>query len=281
MEIITDIEGMSSFADKALTDGKSIGFVPTMGALHDGHLDLIKEARRGNECVVVSIFVNPVQFDRKDDLESYPVTRRRDHDLSRRNGVDVVFEPEVSAMYPDGCCDTRVEVDGVSGILCGRDRPGHFRGVATVVVKLFNIVRPHKAYFGEKDLQQSVVIRRLAKDLNIGTEIVVLPTVRDKDGMAYSSRNRLLGSHERLDALSICMALNNAKSLVRSGVVDSCEIVRRVTESIRSRKSVTKIDYVAVVDRDTLADAAVVTGRESILVAVWIGNTRLIDNCRL
>lgn len=280
MKIITDIKGMKSFSSKMREEGKSIGFVPTMGALHEGHVSLIRKARDGNECVIISIFVNPAQFDRKDDFLSYPVDRANDHELALKNGVDIVFEPEVDDMYPDGF-ETYIDQKRLPNRLCGLNRPGHFRGVSTVVTKLFNIVKPHKAYFGEKDLQQSAIIRRLVKDLNMDVEIVVLPTVRSAEGAACSSRNRLLSAEERLDALSLYDALNNAQSLIKSGVRDSREIIGSVIKIINSKKNVKKIDYVSIVNQDTLEDSLTINGQEIIAMAVWIGNTRLIDNCRL
>ncbi|MGR3319787.1 MAG: pantoate--beta-alanine ligase [Candidatus Anammoxibacter sp.] len=280
MKIITDIKEMQFIADKKRGGGDSIGFVPTMGALHKGHLGLIKNARNDNGCVIVSIFVNPAQFDRNDDLLAYPVDRANDHELALESGVDILFEPHADEMYPNGF-DTYVDLERLSNRLCGANRPGHFKGVATVVTKLFNIVKPHRAYFGEKDLQQSVIVKRLVKDLHMDVEIVVLPTVRNDDGIACSSRNRLLSIEERVDALSLNDALNNAQSLVKSGVRDAGEIIRSVQKIINSRKSARKIDYISVVNHETLEDIQDINGQESIAVAVWVGNTRLIDNCRL
>ncbi|MGR3177922.1 MAG: pantoate--beta-alanine ligase [Candidatus Anammoxibacter sp.] len=280
MKIITDIKEMQFVAGKTRGEGNSIGFVPTMGALHKGHLSLIKKARDDNGCVIVSIFVNPAQFDRKDDLLAYPVDGANDHELALENGVDILFEPQADEMYPNGF-DTYVDLERLSNRLCGANRPGHFKGVATVVTKLFNIVKPHRAYFGEKDLQQSVIVKQLVEDLNMDVEVVALPTVRNDDGVAYSSRNRLLSTEERIDALSLNDALNNAQSMVKSGVRDAGEIIRGVQKIISSKKSVQKIDYISVVNNETLEDIQDINGQESVAVSVWLGNVRLIDNCRL
>ena len=280
MEIVASIKLMKSCVDKLRASGKSIGFVPTMGALHEGHLSLIKKARNDSQYVVVSIFVNPIQFNRNDDLLSYPIDRINDHELALRSGVDFVFEPDAKEMYPDGF-DTCINQQTLANRLCGIDRPGHFSGVSTVLAKLFNIIKPHKAYFGEKDFQQTVIVKRLVEDLNIDVKIIILDTVRDIDGIALSSRNRLLSNEERVDALCLYEALKNAKASVKSGVRDSNVIIKSVIEIINSKKNVRKIDYVAIVNRDTLEDVPVVNGHEVIVLAVWIGNVRLIDNCRL
>ena len=259
-------------------ENKCIGFVPTMGALHDGHLKLIKEAVKYTDYVVVSIFVNPIQFDKKNDLLSYPVDVFRDHETARKNGVNVIFEPDVDEMYPSGFC-TFVDTDGLPEYLCGGDRPGHFRGVSTVVLKLFNIVRPHIAYFGEKDFQQSVIISRMVKDLDMDIKVEVLPTIRDDDGLALSSRNRRLNGLERTDALCLFESIEMAKKLVRSGITDAAEIKKSCRQIINAKRCVRKIDYVSVVNKNTLLDVPFVDKSGLLAMAVWIGDTRLIDNC--
>ncbi|MGR3219541.1 MAG: pantoate--beta-alanine ligase [Candidatus Anammoxibacter sp.] len=280
MKIITDIKEMQLVAGKIRGDGNSIGFVPTMGALHKGHLSLIKKAKDDTGCVIVSIFVNPTQFDKTDDFLSYPVAGANDHELALENGVDILFEPRADEMYPDGF-DTYVDLARLSNRLCGADRPGHFKGVATVVTKLFNIVRPHMAYFGEKDLQQSVIVKQLVEDLNMDIEIVALPTVRNDDGIACSSRNRRLSADERADAISISDALKTAQSMVNAGVRDASDVISRAREIISAKKNVRKIDYISVVNNETLECVKDINGQESIAVAVHVGGVRLIDNCRL
>ena len=275
--IVTDIKEMKSLVNQLRDKPGSIGFVPTMGALHKGHVSLIKRARAENEHVIVSIFVNPVQFDRQDDLLSYPRDFKNDCDIAGKSGTDIIFVPEAGLMYPDGFV-TYVDCKGLSGRLCGADRLGHFKGVATVVIKLFNIVKPHKAYFGQKDFQQTVIIKRIVNDLNLDVEILILPTVRDNNGLACSSRNRLLNNDEQLDALCLYESIKMAGSLIESGVKDSALIIREIVDLINAKKNVKKIDYVSIVDCDTLQDVTVINGKSVIALAVWLGNVRLIDN---
>lgn len=277
MQIVADIKEMKSLVNQLRDKSVSIGFVPTMGALHKGHASLIKRARAENEHVIVSIFVNPVQFDRKDDLLSYPRNFENDCDIAEKNGTDIIFAPDAGLMYPDGFT-TYVDCNGLADRLCGINRPGHFKGVATVVIKLFNIVKPHKAYFGQKDFQQTVIIKRIVDDLNLDVEILILPTVRDNNGLALSSRNRLLSSSEQLGALCLYESIKKAGSLIESGVSDSALIIREIVDMINAKKSVKKIDYVSIVDRDTLQDVTVINGKNAIALAVWVGNVRLIDN---
>lgn len=280
MQIIKSVSKMRFAADQMRINGGSVGFVPTMGALHEGHVSLIKRAVKDNECVVLSIFVNPIQFDRDNDLSRYPVQREKDREIAGELGVDIVFEPEVEEMYPDGFA-TFVDFNKLTNVLCGAERPGHFRGVATVVTKLFNIVRPHRAYFGQKDFQQSVVIKRLVMDLDLDVEIVVLPICREADGLACSSRNVHLNRQERLDALSLFKAIKEAGSMVDSGIRDSGEIIRSVGALIKSGESVKKIEYISIVDVDTLENLDFVNGKSVLVMAVRVGDTRLIDNCIL
>jgi len=278
MKIVSVVEEMKHISRSIHDKNKSIGFVPTMGALHDGHLSLIKEAVKFNDYVVVSIFINPIQFDKKKDLQAYPTNKLRDHEIAKKIGVSVLFEPTVNEMYPAGLC-TFVDTEGLPLNLCGGARSGHFRGVSTVVVKLFNIVKPEIAYFGEKDFQQSVIVTRLVKDLDMEVKIAVLPTVRANDGLALSSRNMRLNGVERSDALCLFEAIKNTKMLVESGVTDAASIKKSCLRIINVKKSVKKVDYVSVVNRDTLLDVPYVDESALLAMAIWVGETRLIDNC--
>ncbi len=280
MQVIKDLKQMQLAVDKRRQNGEHVGFVPTMGALHEGHVSLIKKARDDNRCVVVCIFLNPIQFDRKEDLIAYPIQLEQDHKIAEKSGVDIVFEPDAAEMYPDGF-DTFVDVCNITDLLCGAERPGHFRGVATVVTKLFNIVKPDKAYFGQKDFQQTVVIKRLVKDLCLGVEIVVLPVVREPDGLAFSSRNRHLSLKERTDALLIFKGIKEARLMVGSGAKNSDEVIKCVEGIIKSGECVKEIDYIAIVDEQTLGNMSVVNSNSVLVIAVWVGKTRLIDNGQL
>jgi len=276
MRLICSIKKMYEFSKIAHLKGKTVGFVPTMGYLHEGHLSLIKKARRENDFVVVSIFVNPIQFGPKEDFKRYPRDLKRDMKLAESCGTDVIFYPDAKDMYPKGF-KTYVNVEQLSDKLCGRFRPGHFKGVATVVTKLFNIVCPDIAYFGQKDAQQAIIIKRMVKDLNIPVKIKVLPIVREKDGLAMSSRNTYLNEKERKDALVLYQALNLAKDLIKSGITDSGKIIDRLRRFIKKKKNA-KIDYISVVDTDNLNPVKKVSKKCLIALAVWIGRTRLIDN---
>jgi pantoate--beta-alanine ligase len=267
---------MSDYSAKARLRGKAIGFVPTMGALHEGHLSLILRARKENKLVVVSIFVNPAQFGPKEDFRKYPRTFRHDAKLCKDSGVDAIFYPSVSAMYPEGF-GTYVSVEGLSDCLCGGSRPGHFKGVATVVAKLFNIVGPDIAYFGAKDAQQSVIIRKMAQDLNIPVEVKVMPTVREASGLVLSSRNAYLSAGEKKDALVLARALSFAEYLVKNGLRDTSRVVSAMRQLIRKKRSA-RIDYISIVDAETLESVKRIRGNELIALAVYIGKTRLIDN---
>ena len=258
--------------------GQRVGFVPTMGALHRGHGRLIEVARERSEAVAVSIFVNPLQFDRKDDLERYPRTLDADLKICNELGVDFVFAPPVNEMYAvEPLCTVTVKrlTDG----LCGRFRPGHFDGVATVVAKLLCAVRPDIAVFGEKDFQQLAVIRRMTQDLELGVEILGVPTVRDADGLALSSRNAYLSAHERGRALALPHALEEARDAIHSG-----KPVEPVLDRARDRLSdagFSRIDYFALVDSETLEPLETASGEMRLIAAAVIGNTRLIDNVRV
>lgn len=259
--------------------GARVGFVPTMGAFHDGHLSLMRRARRECELVVVSIFVNPAQFNDPADLAKYPRDEARDVVLASSAGVDVVFAPAAEDMYPDGFATT-VEVSGVSEPLEGAHRgAAHFRGVATVVAKLFNIVAPHVAYFGQKDAQQALVVRRMVRDLDFAIDIAVCPTVREPDGLAMSSRNVRLGAEDRVKALALKAALDAAAAAVGEGERRADAVIARATAVMRGLG--VEPEYVAAVDAATLRETATLRGETLIAVAAPVGAVRLIDNCIL
>ncbi len=266
---------MRRLADRLRVSGR-VGFVPTMGCLHEGHLSLVRIARRNADHVVVSLFVNPMQFGAGEDLARYPRDIARDRRLLRREGVDVLFHPAGSGMYPEGYC-TGVEVERLSTGLCGESRPGHFRGVTTVVAKLFNIVRPRVAVFGQKDAQQAFIIRRMVRDLDFDVEIVVGPTVREADGLAMSSRNAFLTPKQREQAPVLYQSLQLARQLVRSGETSAARVRSRMRRLLRTRPGV-RVQYVALVDTGELKPVKVVLGEVLIAVAAFLGRTRLIDN---
>ena len=257
-------------------DRARIALVPTMGALHAGHLSLVEIARRHADKVVASVFVNPTQFDRADDFARYPRDRERDGALLAAAGVDVVFAPQASDIYPPGA-PTTVTVEQLSEPLCGAHRPGHFSGVATVVLKLFLIVQPHVAVFGEKDYQQLALIRRLVRDLHLEIDVVGAPIAREADGLALSSRNRHLDAAERAAATCLARALDAAEARVATGEAEAEAIVAVASGEI-ARVPQARAEYVALVHPDTLAPVATVDGTALLALAVWIGNTRLIDN---
>jgi pantoate--beta-alanine ligase len=259
--------------------GRRIGLVPTMGALHDGHASLIRACRKHNDVSVVSIFVNPIQFGPGEDLKKYPRTLRADLALCRKIGVDFVFAPSAGEMYPAGFL-TFVEVRRLGDGLCGVSRPGHFRGVTTVVAKLFNAVLPEKAYFGRKDAQQAAIIRRMTADLNFPVSIEVMPIVREKDGLAISSRNRYLSAGERADALVLHGALRLGRKMISSGCVQASKVISAMERYVSAVKSAS-IDYISIVDAGTLEPVYRLSGRCLIALAVKIGTTRLIDNCEV
>lgn len=259
---------------------KRIGLVPTMGALHAGHARLIEHARRDCDCVVVTIFVNPLQFDRRDDLERYPRTLLADLGICASLGTDIVFAPAAEEMYPSppSCV---VEVGRVADHLCGRYRPGHFRGVATVVLKLFQIVQPHRAYFGEKDAQQLAVIRHLVRDFNVPIEIEGIATVREADGLALSSRNQGLAPAERAIARVLYEAICGAKALIEGGATDASAVKQSAAARIPADDRL-RLEYLEVVDPDSLQPVERIGGSVLVAGALWVGATRLIDNmlCR-
>jgi len=276
METITDPRAMQAWADRQHAAGRRIALVPTMGALHEGHLELVRTARARAERVVVSVFVNPMQFNRRDDFERYPRVLDEDAASCASAGVDVVYAPPAGAMYPEGFA-SGVEVAGVCEPLCGQSRPGHFRGVTTVVTKLFHAVRPDAAVFGEKDWQQLAVIRRMTADLDFGIEIVGVPTVREADGLALSSRNRLLGAEARTAARCVPRALAAAAAAVTAGDTAAAVLVERATGAIAA-EPLARLEYAEIRDPDSLTDVDVVTGPALLAVAVWVGGVRLIDN---
>jgi len=279
MKVVTDISEMAALSVERRRRGWTIGFVPTMGYLHKGHLSLVRLARERARWIVASVFVNPTQFGPGEDYDQYPRDRERDRALLEAEGCDVMFFPSAEAMYPHGF-STTVSVGDLAEKLCGRSRPGHFDGVATVVLELLNIVRPDLAVFGEKDAQQLAVIRRMVSDLNTGVEIVGGPTVRESDGIAASSRNAYLSPEERKQATCLVHALEKAQDLVRSGETRAesvVEAMRRVIES----EPLARIDYVSVVDPESLEDLEVLPREALAALAVRVGDTRLIDNVRL
>jgi pantoate--beta-alanine ligase len=258
--------------------GATTGLVPTMGALHEGHASLIRQARAECEFVSVSIFVNPLQFDRADDLVAYPRTLAADLALCESLGVDLVFTPGPPQMYPEAPVCT-VDPGSIADYLCGRYRPGHFRGVATVVMKLLQIVQPAAAYFGEKDAQQLAIIRRMVRDLDVPVRIIGVPTVREADGLALSSRNQRLDRHERKLAPALYRALRQAASALSEGVRDVDEVKRRARSRIPEGK-VLRLEYLEIVDPETFRPVANVARSVLIAGALWVGTTRLIDNVR-
>ncbi len=273
---IESVQEMNGVALSLRAEGKSIGFVPTMGYFHEGHLSLMRAARTDNDIVVVSHLVNPIQFAPGEDLERYPRDINRDVELAMGVGVDLLFAPEIGEIYPEGFC-TRIVVQGLSEKLCGESRPNHFQGVTTVVGKLFNIIQPHRVYFGLKDFQQTVVIRRMVQDLNFDVEIVALPTVREEDGLAMSSRNSNLSAEERSAALCLNDSLDLAARKIREGEQNADRIRGEIREKI-GQKKLARIDYVSVSDPVNMDEVTVIEGEVVVSMAVFIGDTRLIDN---
>ncbi len=276
MNIVKTIEEVRSQVKQWKREGKSVGFVPTMGYLHEGHQSLIEYAHAENDKVVVSIFVNPTQFAPTEDLESYPRDLESDSVLCEKAGADLIFHPEVSEMYTKDAC-TYVNMEGLTKELCGKSRPIHFKGVCIVVSKLFNIVTPDKAYFGEKDAQQLAVIKRMVTDLNFGIEIVGCPIIREEDGLAKSSRNTYLSSEERKASVVLSQALLHGKEAIVDGE-NSSEIVKTIIREIIEKEPLAKIDYVEIVNFDTIQPTDIINGSILVAIAVYIGKTRLIDN---
>lgn len=276
MEIVRTLFEARAAVAALRAERRTIGLVPTMGALHEGHLSLIRAARAQCDAVVATIFVNPKQFAPHEDFAAYPRTFDSDCDLLRADGVELLFAPSVEEMYPPGS-STFVEVEGISDRLDGQTRPGHFRGVATVVAKLFNIVAPDKAFFGQKDAAQVAILRRMVRDLNFNVEIVVCPTVREPDGLAMSSRNRYLSAEDRHRALILSRALRHIEQQVAAGVLDSAALIDTGLE-VLAEQPYARLDYLRIVDPDTLEDIRDVSQGALVAIAAWIGPARLIDN---
>lgn len=279
MDIISTVASMQQRVGAARAAGQRISFVPTMGFLHAGHLSLLEEGRKRGDLLVLSIFVNPTQFGQGEDFEDYPRDLQRDAELAESAGVDIIFAPVATEMYPKGYA-TYVDVEGITAGLCGASRPGHFRGVTTVVNKLFNIVQPHVALFGNKDFQQLAVIRRMVADLNLPVEIVGMPIFRENDGLAMSSRNVYLSADQRQQALVLSRSIGAAKRLAAVGDINSQEIVESIREAI-SEQPDARIDYVKICHQFTLEDQSIVDSDSVLLLAVYVGKTRLIDNAFL
>jgi len=275
MRLVHTIAEMKKIVNDILKSGKSIGFVPTMGYLHKGHLSLVEAARKENDVVVVSIFVNPTQFGPNEDYSRYPRDLERDLRLLEPIGVDYVFNPSVEEMYP-AMYSTYVEEVELSKYLCGASRPGHFRGVCTVVTKLFNIVKPMKAYFGQKDAQQFRVLKRMVRDLNMDVEMIEMPIVREEDGLAMSSRNVYLNPEERKEATRLYKSLLKAKELIESGERDVQKIKSEMLKILDH--PLLKVDYVEVVDEETLRPVEKIERKVIVALAVFVGKARLIDN---
>ncbi|MGA7706903.1 MAG: pantoate--beta-alanine ligase [Acidobacteriaceae bacterium] len=284
MQILSDItelratlRQLRSGSDRSAV--RSIGFVPTMGALHAGHRSLVQAARQRCDIVVVSIFVNPTQFGPNEDFSRYPRTLEQDCQMIEAESVDVVFTPTAEIMYPSGA-STFVEVEGVSDRLDGASRPGHFRGVATVVAKLFHIVQPDFSFFGQKDAAQVAVLRKMVRDLDFPLEIVVCPTVREPDGLAMSSRNRYLSAEERRQALTLSRALHAAEAHAARGERRAAALLQTMRAALQEEPAI-RVDYIAIVDPDTLLPIDDVDGGGLLAIAAYVGNTRLIDNVLL
>jgi len=279
MQILTKIDEVRRELDKACQNGKKIGLVPTMGYLHEGHLSLVDTARQNADVVVMSIFVNPTQFGPNEDLARYPRDFARDEKLARERGVDYIFYPEVAAMYPEPYF-TYIVTEQMAKVLCGVSRPIHFRGVTTIVAKLFNIIQPDVAVFGQKDAQQAIIIRQMVRDLNFPINIIVAPIVREPDGLAMSSRNVYLAPEERQQAPVIHRALVEAVRAVAQGQTNAGEIAEQIRRTILTTP-LARIDYVEIVDDRTLLPVKIVAPGTFVAVAVYYGKTRLIDNISL
>ena len=275
MQVTTTVEETRKLVKNWKKEGKTIGLVPTMGFLHEGHASLIRRCHEENDIVVVSDFVNPTQFGPTEDLEAYPRDFKRDSELCESLGADLIFHPEPKDMYHDP--HAYVSIDMLSDTLCGKTRPIHFKGVCTVVSKLFNIVAPDRAYFGQKDAQQLAIIRKMVQDLNFDIQIVGCPIIREEDGLAKSSRNTYLSEKERQAALVLNHSLKAGKALVDAGETRASVIKSAITAEIE-KEPLAKIDYVDVVDFDTITPVETLTGSILVAIAVYIGKTRLIDN---
>jgi len=275
MKLIRSSGRITSALKEFLKKGKIIGFVPTMGALHEGHISLIRKAKKENDIVVVSIFINPTQFAPDEDYKKYPREIRRDREKAKKAGCDILFYPEAGSIYPKGY-NTYVKVYGASTLMCGKSRPGHFNGVATICAKLFNIITPDTVYFGQKDYQQGLIIKNMVNDLNMDLKIKILPIVREKSGIALSSRNRYLLPAQREDAKLLYQALKKARKIIKAGERDASRI-RSVMRKILNKPGM-DIDYISIASPDTLKEKRRIDEKVLIALAVRIGKTRLIDN---
>ncbi|CUO18568.1 pantoate--beta-alanine ligase [Sarcina ventriculi] len=276
MRVVKSVKEVRDAVKEWKAQGLSVGFVPTMGYLHEGHESLIKKAVKDNDRVVVSIFVNPMQFGPTEDLDKYPRDLERDSKLCENAGANLIFHPEKEEMYFEDF-SSYVDINGLSDELCGKSRPIHFRGVCTVVTKLFNIVNPDRAYFGEKDAQQLAIIRRFVRDLNIDIEIIGCPIIREEDGLAKSSRNTYLSKEERQAALILSQSLNLAKDAINSGERNSSVVIDIISNNIK-KEPLAKIDYIEVVDSLSMKPVKTIEKSVLVAIAVYIGKTRLIDN---
>lgn len=279
MRIVKKISEIKKIINQQKRNKKKIGFVPTMGYLHEGHLSLIRIARKHSNYVVCSIFVNPIQFGPNEDFNRYPRDLKRDEALLKKEKVDLLFYPSTKEMYPESY-KTYVEVEGLSSTLCGKSRPGHFRGVVTVVLKLFNIVRPDIAVFGEKDYQQAVIIKQMVRDLNLDVKIITGPIVREAEGLAMSSRNTYLSPDERVNATVLYRALNWAREAFNKENIKSPEYLTTQMRQMIEEKG-GQVDYIAIVDNETLTPVRYIKKGDRILLAVFFGRTRLIDNIEI
>ncbi len=276
---ITDIKALKPVIKALKLEGKTIGFVPTMGYLHEGHISLIKRAREENDFVAVSIFVNPTQFGPNEDFEKYPRNFERDSAMCEEAGADLIFHPSPQEIYPQSYM-TYVEVNEITEKLCGASRPGHFKGVTTIVNKLFNLVEPDRAYFGQKDAQQVAVIEKMVKDLNMNLQIIPCPIIREGDGLAMSSRNTYLSQSERAAALILSKSLFKAEEEIKSGSRSKAQLMDMIVSNIKS-EPLAEIDYIEIVDAKTFRAIDTLEGDILIALAVRFGKTRLIDNLRL
>lgn len=279
MMIFNSILKLRQHLEDKRKEGFTVGFVPTMGYLHQGHLSLIKTSVEENDLTVLSIYVNPTQFAPNEDLDKYPRDIEKDKELAQEVGADIIFIPTDEIMYKKGH-RTYVNVEGLTEHLCGRSRPTHFQGVTTIVAKLLNIVSPHRAYFGQKDAQQAIVIKRMVEDLNMHVKVVVCPIVREEDGLAMSSRNTYLGESERHQAVVLYKALQEAKTAIGQGLNEASKVRELMHQRVLTQ-SAARIDYVSIVNEDTLEEVTKIKGKILIAIAVKFGSIRLIDNIRM
>ncbi len=277
MKIIKTVSQMQELSLSWLKQGKSIGLIPTMGALHSGHFSLIKQSCKENNFSVLSLFVNPTQFGKGEDYKKYPRCLKKDKKLLEGKGIEIIFAPSTKEMYPQGC-STYIEVEKMSGALCGMFRPGHFRGVCTIVGKLFNVIKPTRAYFGQKDYQQFKIIEKMVNDLNFGVKTIMMPIIREKDGLAISSRNAYLSVKEREEAVVLVKALKKAEEMIKlkkkTNVQDMINQIKKIIQT----RSKAKIDYIKICHPESLKEVKKIGNEVLVALAVWIGKTRLIDN---